>query len=171
LNSQVITRSGLRGCLRRCPGKSSSDGNVPTVWEASNTDQRVFQICSSAAFGLASSPMSLKPSRPRPCRQRETNPRPSLSHCEQSSESRAGRRGQRGELPTPAQPFSLHARLYSPRRAAIGTTTRVCAGPRSRSTTGTTPRTRSTASPSRRMCSIASRRLHCRDPRSSRTNR
>jgi hypothetical protein len=38
--------------------------------------------------------------------------------------------------------------------------------------TGTTPRTRSTASQSRRMCSNASRRLHCRDPRSSsRTSR
>jgi hypothetical protein len=32
---------------------------------------------------------------------------------------------------------------------------------------GTTPRTRSTASPSRGMCLVASRRLHCRDPRSS----
>jgi len=68
LNSQVNmgVRSGLRGCLRRCAGKSSSDGNVPTVWEAGNTDHHVFQICSSAAFGLASSPVSLKPSRPRP---------------------------------------------------------------------------------------------------------
>ena len=65
LNSQVNmgVRSGLRGCLRRCAGKSSSDGNVPTVWEAGNTDHHVFQICSSAAFGLASSPVSLKPSR------------------------------------------------------------------------------------------------------------
>ena len=37
---------------------------------------------------------------------------------------------------------------------------------------GTTPRMRSTASPSRRICSIASRRPHCRDPRSSsRTSR
>ena len=53
-------RSGLRGCLRRCAGKSSSDGNVPTVWEAGNTDHRVFQICSSDAFGLASSPVSLE---------------------------------------------------------------------------------------------------------------
>src|SRR5262249_29180720 len=34
-------------------------------WEAGNTDHHVFQICSSAAFGLASSPVSLKPSRPR----------------------------------------------------------------------------------------------------------
>ena len=47
-----------------------------------------------------------------------------------------------------------------------------CAGARSRSTTETTPRTRSTASPSRRRCSTASRRPHCRDPRSSsRTSR
>jgi len=33
---------------------------VPTKWEAGNTDHRVFQICSSAAFGLASSPVSLE---------------------------------------------------------------------------------------------------------------
>jgi hypothetical protein len=34
--------------------------------EAANTDLRnLFQICSSNAFGLASPPMSLKPSRPR----------------------------------------------------------------------------------------------------------
>ena len=68
-----------------------------------------------------------------------------------------------------AIPTSRSARMCSQRWRA---TTRACAGPRSRSTTGTTPRTRSTASPSRRMCSIASRRLHCRDPRSSsRTSR
>ena len=68
-----------------------------------------------------------------------------------------------------AIPTSLSARMCSQRWRAP---TRVCAGPRSRSTTGTTPRTRSTASPSRRMCSIASRRLYCRDPRSSsRTSR
>ena len=63
------------------------------------------------------------------------------------------------------------ARMCSRRWRA---TARACAGPRSRSTTGTTPTTRSTASPicTRRMCSIASRRLHCRDPRSSsRTSR
>ena len=35
--------------------------------EAANTDlSDVFQICSSSAFGLASPPVSLKPSRPRP---------------------------------------------------------------------------------------------------------
>ena len=68
-----------------------------------------------------------------------------------------------------AIPTSRSARMCSRRWRA---TTRACAGPRSRSTTGTTPRTRSTASPSRRMCSIASRRPHCRDPRSSsRTSR
>jgi hypothetical protein len=63
-----------------------------------------------------------------------------------------------------AIPVSRSARMCSQRWRV---TTRACAGPRSRSTTGTTPRTRSTASPSRRMCSIAPRRLHCRDPRSS----
>jgi hypothetical protein len=37
------------------------------VCEAANTDlSNVFQICSSNAFGLASLPVSLKPSRPRP---------------------------------------------------------------------------------------------------------
>ena len=68
-----------------------------------------------------------------------------------------------------AIPTSPSARMCSRRWRA---TTRACAGPQSRLTTGTTPRTRSTASPSRRMCSIASRRRHCRDPRSSsRTSR
>ena len=61
-----------------------------------------------------------------------------------------------------AIPTSRSARMCSRRWRA---TTRACAGPRSRSTTGTTPRTRSTASPSRRMCSIASRRPQL--PRSS----
>ena len=43
------------------------DGNVPKVGETGNTDLvNVFQICSSNAFGLASPPVSLKPSRPRP---------------------------------------------------------------------------------------------------------
>jgi hypothetical protein len=41
----------------------------------------VFQICSSTAFGLASPPVSLKPARLNHCRERETNPQPSLSHC------------------------------------------------------------------------------------------
>ena len=59
--------SGLRGCPRRMRWKSSPDGNVPKVWEAGNTDLiGLFQICSSTAFGLASPPVSLKPSRPRP---------------------------------------------------------------------------------------------------------
>ena len=57
---------GLRGCLRRFAGKSSSDGNLSKVWEAGNTDlSNAFQICSSSAFGLASLPVSLKPSRLR----------------------------------------------------------------------------------------------------------
>ena len=57
----------MRGCLRRCAGKSSSQGNLPKYGEAANTDLRnVFQICSSTAFGLASPPVSLKLSRPRP---------------------------------------------------------------------------------------------------------
>ena len=61
------------------------------VCEAANTDlSNVFQICSSNAFGLASPLVSRKPSRPHNhCRERETNPRPSLSHCERSSASRA----------------------------------------------------------------------------------
>ena len=68
-----------------------------------------------------------------------------------------------------AIPASRSARMCSRRWRA---TTRACAGPPSRSTMGMTPRTRSTASPSRRKCSIASRRPHCRDPRSSsRTSR
>src|SRR5262249_53196560 len=54
---------GLRGCLRRFRWKSSHFAEVCEV----NTDlSNVFQICSSNAFGLASSPVSLKPSRPRP---------------------------------------------------------------------------------------------------------
>jgi hypothetical protein len=77
----------LRGCLRRFAGKSSSDSNLPK-YEAANTDlSNVFQICSRYAFGLASSPVSLKPSRPDHCRERETNPGPSLSHCQGSSAS------------------------------------------------------------------------------------
>ncbi len=68
-----------------------------------------------------------------------------------------------------AIPASGSARMCSPRWRARA---RACAGAQSRSTTGTTPKTRSTASPSRRTCSIASRRPHCRDPRSSsRTSR
>jgi len=55
----------------------------------------VFQICSSTAFGLASPPVSLKLSRPDHCRERETNPRPSLSHCERSSASPAGKKPSR----------------------------------------------------------------------------
>src|SRR6516162_3209710 len=56
----------LRGCLRRCAGKSSSDGNLPK-YEAANTDlSNVFEICSSNAFGLGSPPVSLKPSPARP---------------------------------------------------------------------------------------------------------
>ena len=66
-------------------------------------------------------------------------------------------------------PTSRSARMCSRRWRA---TTRACAGAWSQSTTGTMPRTRSTASPSRRTCSAASRRLHCRDRRSSsRTSR
>ena len=74
------------------------------------------------------------------------------------------------EVPvTIRNPDNRSARMYSRRWRA---TRPAFAGPRSRSTRGTTPRTRSTASPSRRMCSIASRRLRCRDPRSSsRTSR
>jgi hypothetical protein len=83
-------RLGLRGCLRRFAGKSSSDGNVPKVWEAGNTDLiGLFQICSSTAFGLASPPVSLKPSGLDHCRERKTNPRASLSHCVRSRASRA----------------------------------------------------------------------------------
>ena len=56
-------RLGLRGCLRRFAGKSSSDGNVPKYVRPDNTDlSNVFQICSSAAFGLASPLVSRKPS-------------------------------------------------------------------------------------------------------------
>jgi hypothetical protein len=45
-------RPGLRGCLRRWAGKSSSDGDVPKVCETANADlSNVFQICSSTAFG------------------------------------------------------------------------------------------------------------------------
>jgi hypothetical protein len=89
-------RSGWRGCLRRCSGKSSSDGiamqsqyrlsalAMPRQWRS----RELFVECSSNAFGLASAPVSLKPSRPHNhCRERETNPRPSLSHCERSSAS------------------------------------------------------------------------------------
>jgi hypothetical protein len=37
------------------------------VWEVGNTGLiNVLQICSSNAFGLASPPVSLKPSRPQP---------------------------------------------------------------------------------------------------------
>jgi hypothetical protein len=43
--------------------------------------QHLFQICSSTAFGLASPLVSLKPSRLNHCRERKTNPRPSLSRC------------------------------------------------------------------------------------------
>ena len=50
-----------------------------------------------------------------------------------------------------AIPTNRSARMCSPRWRA---TTRACAGPQSRSTTGMKPRTRSTASPSRRTCSI-----------------
>src|SRR5450830_1539493 len=68
-----------------------------------------------------------------------------------------------------AIPTNRSARMCSPRWRA---TTRACAGPQSRSTTGMKPRTRSTASPSRRTCSIESRRPPCRAPRSSfRTSR
>ena len=63
-----------------------------------------------------------------------------------------------------AIPKSGSARMCSLRWRA---TTRACAGARLRSTMGTTPRARSTASRSRRMCLTASRRRHCRDPRSS----
>jgi lipoprotein-anchoring transpeptidase ErfK/SrfK len=63
-----------------------------------------------------------------------------------------------------AIPTSRSARMcLRPWRAPTG----ACAGPRSRSTAGTSPRPRLTASPSRRMCSIGSRQPHCRSPRSS----
>jgi hypothetical protein len=87
----------VRGRLRRCAGKSSSDGNVPKVWEAANTDlSNVFHICSSTAFGLASPLVSPGSIRPRPCRQRKTNPKPSLSH------SKAGDPRSRGRALCPA---------------------------------------------------------------------
>ena len=71
-------------------GKSSSDGNLPKVCEADNADlSNLFQICSSNAFGLASPPVSLKPSGLDHCRERKTNPRASLSHCVRSRASRA----------------------------------------------------------------------------------
>ena len=63
-----------------------------------------------------------------------------------------------------AIPQSRSARMFSPRWRA---TAQGCAGPRSRSTIAKKPRTRSTASPSRRTCWTASRRQHCRVPRSS----
>ena len=56
-------RSCLRGCLRRCAGKSSLDGNLPKYVKPPTA---IFQICSKPAFGLASPPVSLKPPRPRP---------------------------------------------------------------------------------------------------------
>jgi hypothetical protein len=66
------------------------------VCEAANTDLgNVFQICSSNAFALASPPVSLKPPRLDHCWERETNPRPLLSHCERSSASRAGKKPSR----------------------------------------------------------------------------
>src|SRR5262249_28598793 len=52
-------RSCLTGCLHRCAGKSSSDGNVPNLhlgrlWEAGKTNlSNAFQICSSNPFRLA----------------------------------------------------------------------------------------------------------------------
>src|SRR6516225_9647490 len=54
-HSQAVARHGLRSCLRRCAGKSSSDGNVPTVWEAARLTSACIQICSSTPFGAASS--------------------------------------------------------------------------------------------------------------------
>jgi hypothetical protein len=59
-------RSGLRGCLRRCAGKSSSDGNLPKYAEPSTDSQQYSRFVLSNAFGLASAPVSLKPSQPRP---------------------------------------------------------------------------------------------------------
>jgi hypothetical protein len=64
---------GWRGCLRRCAGKSSSDGiamqsqyrlsalAMPRQWRS----RELFVECSSSPFGLACPPVSLKPSRPR----------------------------------------------------------------------------------------------------------
>jgi len=91
-NSQMIMALGRVGgvvCVKFA-GKSSSDGNLPKVCEADNADlSNLFQICSSNAFGLASPPVSLKPSGLDHCRERKTNPRASLSHCVRSRASRA----------------------------------------------------------------------------------
>jgi len=55
---------GLSASMR---GKKFLRWQFAEVCEAANTDlSSVFQICSSNAFGLASQPVSLKPSRPRP---------------------------------------------------------------------------------------------------------
>jgi len=56
-------RSGWRGCLRRFAGKGS---NLPEYVKPPTPISAISQICSSNAFGLASAPVSLKPSRPRP---------------------------------------------------------------------------------------------------------
>src|SRR6516165_2844955 len=45
-------RSCLRGCLRRCPGKSSSDGNVPNLHPTHRSEQCIpdlFQQCRDRA--------------------------------------------------------------------------------------------------------------------------
>src|SRR5215469_7346990 len=107
-----VTLGWVGGCLRRFAEKSSSDGNVPKHEAANANLSNVFQICSSAAFGLPNPPVSLKPSRSRPlpvarnestafaeslraieCVSAEKSPRDSAAHVQQSQrqKSRNGR--------------------------------------------------------------------------------